>query len=102
MDLSARGKKRRCLECEEAFYDLNRNPAPCPHCGHMHPLEVFVAGKRPPPPPPKPAAVEEDDGDDEDVIDEDDDDAVIGDDDLDDDDDDEITKVGPVPTDDDD
>jgi uncharacterized protein (TIGR02300 family) len=30
------GKKRRCLECEAAFYDLNRDPITCPKCGATH------------------------------------------------------------------
>jgi len=91
MDLSARGKKRRCLECDEAFYDLNRDPAVCPYCGHAHPLDVFAVGKRPPPPEPKVAEVDE--ADEEDVaLDDEDDDAVI-DDEEDIDDDDDISKV---------
>ena len=27
------GKKVVCLSCEAKFYDLNRKPAKCPHCG---------------------------------------------------------------------
>lgn len=110
MDLSARGKKRQCLECEEPFYDLNRDPAPCPSCGHSHPLEIFVAGKRPPPeaePKAKAKDAEDktDDDDEDDIIgDDDDDDAVLpGDDDDDlDDDDDDIVKVAVVSDDNDD
>jgi uncharacterized protein (TIGR02300 family) len=30
------GKKRRCAECEAAFYDLNRDPITCPKCGATH------------------------------------------------------------------
>lgn len=98
MDLSARGEKRRCMECEEAFYDLNRDPAPCPYCGHAHPLTAFTTGKAPPPTP-KPAAkpaaakVADDEDDDDDDVDLEDDDAVIGDDDELDDDDAAIVKV---------
>lgn len=29
----ARGTKRTCQSCEERFYDLERNPILCPHCG---------------------------------------------------------------------
>lgn len=104
MDLSARGKKRRCLECDEAFYDLNRDPAPCPYCGHAHPIEAFTISRRPATPAPAKAKIkivtDDDDDidvetDDEDVlVDDDDDDAIIGDDDdLDDDDDAPIPKV---------
>lgn len=100
MDLSARGKKRRCLECQEAFYDLNRDPAPCPHCGRAHPLEAFTVSKRPAQTPaakPKAAVVtpKPEANDDVDLEDEDDDDAVLGvdDDDLDDDDDAVVVKV---------
>ena len=27
------GKKSACSNCEAKFYDLNRKPAICPHCG---------------------------------------------------------------------
>lgn len=91
MDLSARGKKRRCLECDEAFYDLNRDPAVCPHCGHANPLDAFAVGKRPPPPEPKAAVIEATDEEDVELVDEDD--AVIDDEEDLDDDDDDISKV---------
>jgi uncharacterized protein (TIGR02300 family) len=29
----ARGTKRTCQSCDERFYDLDRNPITCPHCG---------------------------------------------------------------------
>ena len=34
------GKKVICNNCEAKFYDLNRKPAICPHCGteHVDPL----------------------------------------------------------------
>lgn len=28
-----RGTKRQCLNCGTKFYDLNRDPIVCPHCG---------------------------------------------------------------------
>ena len=28
------GEKRVCPECEAKFYDLTKNPATCPMCGH--------------------------------------------------------------------
>jgi len=28
-----RGTKRQCLECGTKFYDLNKDPIVCPHCG---------------------------------------------------------------------
>ena len=101
MDLSARGKKRRCMECGEAFYDLNRDPAPCPYCGHVHPLDAFTASRRPAPAPaPEPKAVD-DIEDDEDIEDEEDD-AVIDDNDLDDDGDNSIANVAQTDGDDED
>ena len=30
------GKKVICNNCEAKFYDLNRKPAICPHCGTEH------------------------------------------------------------------
>ena len=30
------GKKVICNNCEAKFYDLNRKPAVCPHCGTEH------------------------------------------------------------------
>ncbi|PPC84216.1 MAG: TIGR02300 family protein [Hyphomicrobium sp.] len=29
----ARGMKRSCQSCDERFYDLERTPILCPHCG---------------------------------------------------------------------
>jgi len=29
----ARGTKRTCQSCDERFYDLDRDPIICPHCG---------------------------------------------------------------------
>ncbi len=31
--LAARGMKRTCQNCEERFYDLEKQPILCPHCG---------------------------------------------------------------------
>ena len=88
MSASARGKKRTCQGCSESFYDLNKDPAICPHCGHSHPQESFLLSKKAPPEPPaKPKASVTDDVD----VDVDDDDDVLNDDDdLDDDDDDVV------------
>jgi hypothetical protein len=100
MDLAARGKKRRCLECGDQFYDLMRDPAPCPSCGHLNPLEAFIEGKRPPAAEPKvtkkdrKTEVEDDlDLDDDDLLDDDDDDVVLDDDEEDDDEDPEFSRV---------
>lgn len=30
---TARGTKRRCPSCEQAFYDLKRATVECPYCG---------------------------------------------------------------------
>lgn len=30
-----RGTKRQCLHCGTKFYDLNRDPILCPHCGKV-------------------------------------------------------------------
>ncbi len=39
------GKKVICNNCEAKFYDLNRKPAICPHCGteYMDPLNETVS-----------------------------------------------------------
>jgi hypothetical protein len=93
MDLSARGKKRVCMECHEAFYDLNRDPAPCPGCGHVHPLDAFIIGKAAPAPVAVAKKVDpmaEIDTDDDDA-----DDTPVGNNDLD-DDDDGLAVVAPI------
>ena len=90
MSASARGKKRTCQGCSESFYDLNKDPAVCPHCGHSHPQDSFLLSKKAPPQPPsKPKALATDDVDVDDDLD-DDDDVLNDDDDLDDDDDDVV------------
>ncbi len=36
------GTKRICTSCHQPFYDLNKNPAHCPSCGHnFDPTEVL-------------------------------------------------------------
>ena len=39
------GKKVICNNCEAKFYDLNRKPAVCPHCGteYLEPTNETVA-----------------------------------------------------------
>ena len=39
------GKKVICNNCEAKFYDLNRKPAICPHCGteYVDPLNEIVS-----------------------------------------------------------
>ena len=39
------GKKVVCTNCEAKFYDLNRKPAICPHCGteYVDPLNETIA-----------------------------------------------------------
>lgn len=42
------GTKRNCPKCASKFYDLNKNPAQCPICGHSFDPEIPVKkrGKR--------------------------------------------------------
>ena len=39
------GKKIACSNCEAKFYDLNRKPAICPHCGteYVDPLNETIS-----------------------------------------------------------
>ena len=39
------GKKVVCINCEAKFYDLNRKPAVCPHCGteYVDPLNETIS-----------------------------------------------------------
>ncbi len=75
------GTKRVCQSCGARFYDLGRDPAPCPKCGFENSLEALLRAKRPRTPPadvkPKPKAVRravgEEDLDDTLPIDEDED-----------------------------
>ncbi|MCQ2914565.1 MAG: TIGR02300 family protein [Alphaproteobacteria bacterium] len=36
------GTKRTCVECGEQFYDLNKDPIECPHCGKTLSLDDFL------------------------------------------------------------
>ncbi len=40
------GAKRTCPSCSSRFYDLERNPAVCPKCGHSFDPEVAQAKRR--------------------------------------------------------
>jgi hypothetical protein len=103
MSAAARGKKRTCQGCSESFYDLNKDPAVCPHCGHSHPQEAFLLAKKSAPEPaakPKAKPAVDDDVDVDDDLD--DDDVLNDDDDLDDDDDDAVVIPKVKPSDDDD
>ena len=40
------GTKHTCPECETKFYDLNREEAVCPACGHVIPNEQEAAEDR--------------------------------------------------------
>lgn len=43
------GTKRRCAECEAAFYDMQRTPIACPKCGAVHsPVVLLKPDGRPP------------------------------------------------------
>ena len=41
------GKKVVCINCEAKFYDLNRKPAICPHCGteYVDPSNELISTK---------------------------------------------------------
>lgn len=63
------GTKRVCQSCGARFYDLGRDPAPCPKCGFENSLETLLRAKRPrvpaeakskPKPPDRRAVAEED------------------------------------------
>lgn len=38
-----RGTKRQCLYCGTKFYDLNRDPIHCPHCGKVFAMSAARA-----------------------------------------------------------
>lgn len=40
------GVKRSCPSCSNRFYDLNKNPANCPKCGHSYDPSVQVRTRR--------------------------------------------------------
>ena len=33
VDKPNRGEKRRCMGCNTLFFDMQRSPVICPHCG---------------------------------------------------------------------
>jgi uncharacterized protein (TIGR02300 family) len=41
------GVKRDCPECRARFYDLNKEPAHCPKCGHEFIPEALLKPRRP-------------------------------------------------------
>ncbi len=53
------GSKFQCSECDTKYYDLGRDKALCPQCGHEmkkeDPLKAKTARKRPAPEPAKAA-----------------------------------------------
>lgn len=47
LDKSERGTKRSCDRCGTLFYDLLRNPAPCPKCGNnIHWVDAQAAERK--------------------------------------------------------
>ena len=43
------GRKRICLGCQAAFYDMRRDPITCPKCGIVHePVALLKSDGRPP------------------------------------------------------
>lgn len=44
------GQKRNCQSCSARFYDLNKNPATCPKCGHEFDPSTIVKKRRGRPP----------------------------------------------------
>lgn len=97
------GLKRLCPSCGARFYDLLRDPVPCPTCGAVHALEALSERKaagpaRSRPKPEKVAVAVAPLADGDDLIEDDDDDAVEDDVLLpdDDDDDDDLGEIGDV------
>ncbi len=94
------GKKRICEACEAKFYDLNKNPAVCPKCGHSFDPAAVLAAAAPRKIEPKVEPVAEDD---EDELEDDEDelslDAMV-DDEVDDDDDEDLPAFDDTPDDD--
>ncbi|MEO0398467.1 MAG: TIGR02300 family protein [Pseudomonadota bacterium] len=43
------GVKRDCPECGARFYDLNKDPALCPKCGHSFTPEALLKPRKPRP-----------------------------------------------------
>lgn len=78
------GVKRTCPNCDERFYDLQKEPIVCPECGETYDVDAHgkVSVTRERRAPVKARVVDEDLVDDEDVVDdeEDEDEALLGDD----------------------
>ncbi|MGR3780690.1 MAG: TIGR02300 family protein [Albimonas sp.] len=93
------GAKRVCPSCQTRFYDLMRDPAPCPNCGATFDLAQLSERKGPPLSRSKPKPEKEAAGGapalEDDLLDDDDDDSDADDDVLlDDDDDDSDDDIG--------
>tara|TARA_R110000751_G_scaffold248407_1_gene348151 strand:- start:1260 stop:1598 length:339 start_codon:yes stop_codon:yes gene_type:complete len=95
------GAKRVCPSCQTRFYDLMRDPAPCPNCGATFDLAQLSERKGPPSSRAKPKPAKEPARDapvlEDELLDDDDDDDESEDDvllDADDDSDDDIGIVG--------
>jgi len=102
------GVKRVCPNCNERFYDLQKDPLHCPSCDAEFSLESFLSDKpkiekAPVAPKEEPAAAPAVD-EDADVLDDDADDISVDDSLLDADDDDDVSleEIADVPADDDD
>lgn len=66
------GTKRACESCGAKFYDLNKDPAVCPKCGHsFDPMAAF--NQTQPTREIKPEVDEAEDDDEEDVLDDEED-----------------------------
>ncbi len=76
------GVKRTCPNCDERFYDLQKEPIVCPECGETYDVDAHgkVSATRERRAPVKAAADEEDLVDDEDVDADEEDEALLGDD----------------------
>lgn len=94
------GTKRSCEACEARFYDLNKNPAVCPKCGHSFDPTAVIAAVATRKIEPK---VEPEVEDNEDELDDDEDalslDAMV-DDEVDDDDEEDLPAFDDAPDDD--
>jgi uncharacterized protein (TIGR02300 family) len=40
------GVKRHCVRCSNRFYDLGKNPVPCPKCKHMNDINAPFKPRR--------------------------------------------------------
>ncbi|MDF2231908.1 TIGR02300 family protein [Albimonas sp. CAU 1670] len=95
------GAKRVCPSCQTRFYDLMRDPAPCPSCGASFDLAQLSERKGPTmtrakPKPEKAAAEDAPVLEDDDLLDDDDDSNADDDVLLEDDDDDSDDDIGIV------